>query len=217
MMSPNITKFTFLLLITLLLPACTKVRTAVVVITATPASVTATQVSIVRTTQPAASVVASATPTHTADNTISVTSVLASPTATLVVESPQDTPRPTLKPTVTPAVTLTSTSVSAFPPDAISWNEARNHIGEEAIVCGPVVEANYAESSNGQPTFLNIGGKYVDPNRFTIVIWGRDRDKFSADPAQYYLGVTICVSGTIEEYKGIPEIVVQEPEQIEVR
>jgi len=115
-----------------------------------------------------------------------------------------------------------TTALPTAPPvigvsDTINWDEAATYIGEYKTVCGPVVDTHYAASSNGRPTFLNLGQPYPKPNRFTVVIWGRNRDKFSTSPEQLYSGVTICVSGLIEEYRGIPETEVSEPSQIEIR
>lgn len=56
--------------------------------------------------------------------------------------------------------------------------EAINYIGQEKTVCGVVVSTKYAFFSKGQPTFLNLDKPY--PNHiFTVVIWGKDRVKFS--------------------------------------
>jgi len=98
----------------------------------------------------------------------------------------------------------------------IEWNEAKQYIGEYKTVCGPVVDAYYASSTNGQPTFLNIGKDYPDPDRFTVIIWGDDRGNFPSPPEDYYFGKTIAVTGLIEEYEGIAEILVTSPSQIEV-
>ncbi|MEA1872262.1 MAG: hypothetical protein U9M91_02580 [Chloroflexota bacterium] len=98
--------------------------------------------------------------------------------------------------------------------DAISWDEAKNHIGERTIVYGPVVDTNYASGSSGKPTFLNMGNPYPDPDRFTVVIWGENRGKFSQPPEDYYDGKTIYVSGLIDSYEGVPQIEVTSPAQI---
>lgn len=74
--------------------------------------------------------------------------------------------------------------------------------------------SKYASSSTGQPTFLNIGKKYDNPDRFTVVIWVENRTKFPFDPEQFYLGLTICVRGVIKEYEKAPEIIVSDPSQI---
>jgi DNA/RNA endonuclease YhcR with UshA esterase domain len=99
----------------------------------------------------------------------------------------------------------------------INWNEAYGYIDEFVTVCGPVVSAYFATSTNGQPTFLNIGKEYPDPERFTALIWGRDLEYFPFNPDQYYFGKTICVQGFVEEYKGTLEIEVTDPEQIIIK
>lgn len=93
-------------------------------------------------------------------------------------------------------------------------SEAKEHFGETATVCGEVVSTRYAESSKGQPTFLNLDKPY--PNQiFTAVIWGENRSKFGK-PEDDYKGKQICVSGKITAYAGQPEIVATEPKQITI-
>ena len=90
--------------------------------------------------------------------------------------------------------------------------EAKGHVGEMATVCGKVVSARFAESSNRQPTFLNLDQPF--PKQiFTVVIFGSDRSKFG-EPEKEFLNQTICATGTIEDYRGLPQIVAKEPKQI---
>ena len=50
-------------------------------------------------------------------------------------------------------------------------DDAINHVGERATVCGFVVTAEFAKLVENQPTFLNLAKRY--PNEvFTAVIWG---------------------------------------------
>jgi DNA/RNA endonuclease YhcR with UshA esterase domain len=109
-------------------------------------------------------------------------------------------------------------SPQAPPERVIPWQDARNHIGEYVVVEGPVVSAKYASGSKGQPTFLNIGRPYPDPGRFTALIWGSERNSFVAKyppgPETYFLNKKVRVRGLIEEYKGIPEIVLHYPDDI---
>lgn len=51
----------------------------------------------------------------------------------------------------------------------LTASEAKNHIGEEATVCGKAASARYAASSRGQPTFLNLDKPYPNPV-FTVKI-----------------------------------------------
>ncbi len=93
-----------------------------------------------------------------------------------------------------------------------STSEAKEHFGETATVYGEVVSARYADSTKGQPTFLNLDKPY--PNQvFTVVIWGNNRSKFGT-PEDAYKGKRICVSGKITAYGGLPEIVADDPKQI---
>src|SRR5580658_6388294 len=90
--------------------------------------------------------------------------------------------------------------------------EAKDHINESATVCGNVVSARFSASTKGQPTFLNLEKPY--PNQiFTVVIWGSDRAKFGT-PETEYKGKRICVTGKIENFRGVPEIVASDPQQI---
>lgn len=91
--------------------------------------------------------------------------------------------------------------------------EAAGHLGEQAVVCGRVVEATYAERTGGQPTYLNFGRPYPD-QLFTVVIWGRHRTKFGR-PEAYYLDQDVCVSGQIQEHRGVPRIEITEAIQID--
>jgi hypothetical protein len=79
---------------------------------------------------------------------------------------------------------------------------------------GTVVSTKYASESNGKPTFLDMCYAYPDPNRFTVVIWDDNRDKFPQPPEDYYDSKTIYVSGLIVLYDGVPEIEVTSPTQI---
>jgi len=92
--------------------------------------------------------------------------------------------------------------------------EAKAHIGEQATVCGKVVSTRWAESSRGSPTFLNFDQPYPD-QVFTLVIWGNDRSKFD-NPETTYRGKRVCVTGKISAFKGVPEVVANDPAQIKV-
>ncbi len=110
---------------------------------------------------------------------------------------------------------LTANSTNEI--NAISWEQSKSHIGERAIVYGQAIGATYAFSSKGQPTFLNMGKNYPDFNRFIVLIWGSDRNKFSPPPNIQYKGKMIYVYGLIELYDGSAEIIVTDPSQIQVQ
>ena len=109
-----------------------------------------------------------------------------------------------------------SDAATATDSQAIPWDEASSHIGETVTIEGKVVAGFYADTSNGEPTFLNIGRDYPNPDRFTVVIWGDDRGSFPDDPESMYEGKTIRVTGAVSEYNGGAEIEVTSPDEIEV-
>jgi len=106
-------------------------------------------------------------------------------------------------------------ALSALAEKTLTATEAKDHIGEQATVCGKVVSSRYAESTRGRPTFLNFDQPY--PNQvFTLLIWGSDRSKFG-DPETSYRGKRVCVTGKISDYKGVPEIVANAPSQVKTQ
>jgi len=105
--------------------------------------------------------------------------------------------------------------ISAQATKTISPAEAKDQVGKRVIVCGTVVGSRYASSSRGSPTFLNLDKPY--PNQiFTIVIWGSDRLKFGS-PEEIYRNKQVCVSGVVQSFRGVPEIVAHNPEQIAIK
>jgi DNA/RNA endonuclease YhcR with UshA esterase domain len=95
----------------------------------------------------------------------------------------------------------------------LTTTEAKNHIGEKATVCGTVVSTHYAVRTKGSPTFLNLDEPF--PKQvFTILVWGSDRAKFG-DPESKFDNKRVCVTGLIKDYKGVPEIIAEQPNQIE--
>lgn len=93
--------------------------------------------------------------------------------------------------------------------------EAKNHVGENATICGHVASTRYACRSRGQPTFMNLDEPY--PNQiFTIVIWGSDRSKFG-EPETNYRDKQVCATGLIKNYRGTPEIELRDPSAIEIQ
>jgi DNA/RNA endonuclease YhcR with UshA esterase domain len=96
----------------------------------------------------------------------------------------------------------------------VTASEAKEHVGEVAMVCGEVVSTHYAASTKGQPTFLNLDKPY--PNTvFTVLIWGSNRSKFGT-PENEYKEKRVCVTGKITEYRGGAEIVADNPGQIKL-
>ena len=102
-------------------------------------------------------------------------------------------------------------------PDALptlTAEEASDHIGSTATVCGAVASTKFADRTNGRPTYLNLDRPYPD-QPLTVVIWGTDRAGFGK-PETRYTGKRVCVTGKIRLFRGRPEIIARDPSQIVV-
>jgi micrococcal nuclease len=98
--------------------------------------------------------------------------------------------------------------------DAIPSAQAKDHIGETATVCGRVADTLYQETGS-HVTFLNFDKPYPS-HTFTAFLPAENRSKFGT-PEKDYKDKDICVTGKIENYRGKPEIVLTDPQQIKVQ
>jgi hypothetical protein len=103
--------------------------------------------------------------------------------------------------------------LGAQEPTEIPPEDAMAYVGKLVTVCGTVKSAAYMAASPRRPTFLNFGQPYPH-HVFTIVIWGENRDKFDKPPIRTFDGQHVCVTGVVATYKGKPQIIVEEPDQI---
>jgi DNA/RNA endonuclease YhcR with UshA esterase domain len=95
----------------------------------------------------------------------------------------------------------------------IPAKDAAKHINEKVTICDKIWSTKLLDGSN--MTFLDMGGYH--PNQLlTIVIKGEDRGKFKGKPEDDYKGRAVCVTGTIIDFKGKPEIVVTDPDQLKL-
>ncbi|MGI6152968.1 MAG: hypothetical protein ACOYJB_03920 [Christensenellaceae bacterium] len=144
------------------------------------------------------------------------------------VKEQAQTAEPIIEPTSSPSAIPTE-QLETEPPDtsdnidefvidegAIYWNDAYEHVGEKVKLYGPVIGATYASSSNGKPTFLNIGKDYPDTDRVSVVIWGDNRSNFDTAPEIMYSNQQLYVEGTIKLYRGTAQIEVATPSQITI-
>ena len=92
----------------------------------------------------------------------------------------------------------------------ISWQEAAKHYGEYATVEGTIV----ATHNSGKICYLNFHPDYQ--RYFTAVIFASTFSRFPSSPENYYLEKKVRVSGYIKEYQGKPEVVLNDPSQIEI-
>lgn len=113
---------------------------------------------------------------------------------------------------IVPAAALLLGAAAPAGAATLAAEEAANHVGETATVCGTVASARFSERSKAQPTFLNLDKPYPG-QRFTIVIFGRDREKFGT-PESALLHQRVCATGLIKLYDGRPEMIIEDPAQL---
>lgn len=103
-------------------------------------------------------------------------------------------------------------------PATISAAEAKNHIGENATVCGRVVASRiskYGVGQNGRPITFDLDE--APPHRvFTFVSLSPDSNSLE-QTRNYYTGKHVCVTGTISKVGVTPQIIVSEPSHIKVQ
>lgn len=90
----------------------------------------------------------------------------------------------------------------------ISYREAEKYIGEEVIVKGEIVNTAKTE----EVSFLNFSHNFQ--NTLSLVIFNHNLIKFSYQPDEYLKNREIKVLGKIKLYQGVPEIIVEEAENI---
>ena len=135
--------------------------------------------------------------------TVAASGVAATTAAT---QSPVSTTTETAAASPSPTPTASVQAVNGYPAGFVPAREAKSHVGKVANVCGTVATADYAKTSSGSPTFLNLGKPY--PKQvFTIVIWKEHRASFGGSPETRFAGARVCIKGRIESYNGIPEII----------
>jgi micrococcal nuclease len=96
--------------------------------------------------------------------------------------------------------------------EVITVCDAKNYYGKEMIAEGKIV-ATYRSKTN--TVFLNFEKPY--PNQcFSAIIFSSDQYKFVQNPEDFYLNKTVRIRGQVKEYQGKPEIILENPAQIEI-
>lgn len=103
---------------------------------------------------------------------------------------------------------LLATSAQA---EIISPQEASHYV-RSAMTVECVV--SQLSTSGGGTTFINFGGRYPK-HVFYAVIFRKNKDRFTGIRALE--GKVVAISGTVELYKGKPQIILFSPDQIELR
>ena len=105
-------------------------------------------------------------------------------------------------------------SFSCHAQTRIDPSQSKAYAGKNATVCGKIYGSYQSVRSKGQPTFLDMGGKYPNAT-FTVLVWENDLSKFDYS-LNSLVDKTVCVTGVIKLYRDKPEIIVSDPSQIKI-
>ncbi|ASR44373.1 hypothetical protein BEN78_14375 [Xanthomonas citri pv. mangiferaeindicae] len=112
------------------------------------------------------------------------------------------------------ALLLVGGASTAFAQEAIRPEQAVRFVGKSGMVCGKVEKTRYAENTEGQPTFLYMGGAFPR-HTFSARIPNEQRDRFRPSPEELE-GRDVCVVGTIQRDASRAEIAVSSPSDIKL-
>lgn len=105
------------------------------------------------------------------------------------------------------ALLVSGFAFTALAQDAITPEQAARHVGKAGMVCGKVEKTRYAQNSEGQPTFLHMGGAFPR-HTFSARVPQELRDSFRPSLEELE-GRDICVLGTIQREASRAEIAVR--------
>ena len=103
---------------------------------------------------------------------------------------------------------------SAMAQEAIPAAQAVRHIGKTGMVCGKVERTRHAQNTEGEPTFLYMGGNFPR-HTFSARIPGNIRDSFRPSPEELQ-GQDVCVLGSIQRDASRAEIAVSSSSDIKI-
>lgn len=112
------------------------------------------------------------------------------------------------------AIVLSTPDAFAQAKEMIPAELAPRFIGRDGMVCGKVEKARFAQNSEGEPTFLYMGGSFPR-HTFSARIAGSDRGKFGFPPEKLE-GKDICVIGRIQRDSARAEIEVSSPSSLKL-
>ena len=95
-------------------------------------------------------------------------------------------------------------------PTIVSWQDAAAYAGQVISVEGQVVDSY----NSGKVVLLNFDQDFR--NTFKVAIFPDAWPLFPEPPEDYYRNRTIRVTGEIKMYQNAPEIIVDQPDQIEI-
>lgn len=101
-------------------------------------------------------------------------------------------------------------ALQAKPGQIIPWDHARQYVGQTITVEGKVVLTNKTRTV----CFLNFTQDWR--GRFYVILFEGVLSSWPQSPDKYFLNKTLHITGEVKERKGIPQIQVEDPNQIKI-
>ncbi len=77
------------------------------------------------------------------------------------------------------------------------------------------MQSTYVTKGDKKTTYINFGNPYPNTT-FTVVIFEDDLPNFKYIPSEYLKDKNVCITGKVKIYKGKPEIIAIQEEQIKI-
>ena len=87
--------------------------------------------------------------------------------------------------------------------------EAVNNVGKDVTICARVYNVRFTPTI----TQINLGAKFPN-NPLTVVIFAKSYAKFNGPLDELFADKNVCVKGTVELYRGKPQIIIDNPENL---
>lgn len=109
---------------------------------------------------------------------------------------------------------VTPLRADSLPRNTFNTEQAQLFMGKDQVVkvCGTVVSTKLSSKGN---IFLNLDKKF--PNQsFTVTIFKNDVVNFSYMPNSFLSGKSICVTGKVTNFNGVPNMNIENEKAIEI-
>lgn len=101
------------------------------------------------------------------------------------------------------------------PVQEIGVGEVAKHVGDSVRFCAKVHNARYFASDANKPTILDLNSDFSRP--LNVVIREEDRKNFGNAPEILYNQKEVCITGLVQSFNNIPQIVLRNKNQIAVK
>lgn len=101
--------------------------------------------------------------------------------------------------------------------EPLPWSAARERVGDVVAIAGPVTRVAMRDDVRGRPVFITMGQAFPSRQRVDLVIWQDDRARFLPLLEQGLEGRDVCAFAEVREREGIPQLVLRNPGELQLR